>query len=82
MSKNQNHIRIDPERCKGCGVCVNGCPRECISIGSTLNKMGYTAAQFEQKGCVACGVCFYSCPEFGAISVYKAQRDPAKETHT
>jgi len=69
--ENENYITINPSRCKGCGVCIESCPKDCIVLGSELNQMGYRYAQFEQPGCIACGLCFYCSPEFGCITVYK-----------
>ena len=66
-----NLISINVNRCKGCGVCIASCPKDCITLGAELNRMGYRYARFEQHGCTACGLCFYCCPEFGAITVYK-----------
>ena len=71
---NENYVEITSSRCKGCGVCVQTCPKECLVLGSEINKLGYQYARFEQNGCVACGMCFYSCPEFGAIKVYKKDK--------
>lgn len=73
----QNHIRIDPTRCKGCGVCIVTCPKDCLALGSELNRMGYHYARFEQPGCTACGLCFFCCPEFGAITVYQQSSLPS-----
>ena len=70
---DHSYVSINPRRCKGCGVCVVSCPKECIVLGAELNQMGYRYARFEKPGCIACGLCFYCCPEFGAITVYKKQ---------
>jgi len=70
-AEDRNHVSVDPKRCKGCGVCIVTCPKECLVLGSELNRMGYRYARFEQPGCTACGLCFFCCPEFGAITVYK-----------
>ena len=70
MSKN--FVKIEPSECKGCRLCVETCPKKCMSIGSEVNNIGYQYARFdEDKGCTACGLCFYVCPELGAITVYK-----------
>ncbi|OVE78130.1 hypothetical protein BVX99_00590 [bacterium F16] len=74
----KNHIQIKPNNCKGCGVCVAACPKDCIAIGEDINTMGYKYAQFRQNDCVACGMCFYSCPEFGTITVYRPPKPPKK----
>ncbi|MBN1363494.1 MAG: 4Fe-4S binding protein [Syntrophaceae bacterium] len=52
-------FKIDKEKCVGCGVCVNVCPQEAISIVD--NK-----ARIDADKCVDCGRCVQVCPQ-GAI---------------
>jgi len=66
-----NFVTIQSSECKGCRLCVEACPKECLVIGSAMNEIGYQYAKFEQKNCTACGFCFYACPEPGAITVHK-----------
>ena len=54
-------IYIDPELCRGCGVCVSVCPQDALSI---LNDK----AVLDVLMCDACNLCISNCPE-GAISV-------------
>jgi NAD-dependent dihydropyrimidine dehydrogenase PreA subunit len=68
-----NHIIIEPGECKGCRLCVEACPKDCIIIGSQINVLGYQHAHFAKGGCTACGLCYYVCPEPGAITVISAQ---------
>jgi ferredoxin len=48
---------IDPQACTGCGICVERCPTDAIS----LNKAGW--AQRDESACLGCGVCSRFCPE-------------------
>jgi 2-oxoglutarate ferredoxin oxidoreductase subunit delta len=68
-------VRIDKERCKGCGLCIEFCPRDSISLSEELNLKGYFVALFtasadDGAGCNGCGVCALMCPDV-AIEVEK-----------
>lgn len=66
-----NFAVVSTDLCKGCRLCVETCPRGCLEIGNSINKLGYQNARFASLTCTACGLCFYACPEPGAITVYK-----------
>lgn len=71
----KNYVKINSEECKGCRLCEDACPNECLSMGSNINKMGYQYIEFKKEKCVACGICYYVCPEFGAITVIKEVKE-------
>lgn len=69
--KVRAHVKILPELCKGCELCVSACPSGNIAMSSELNRNGYHPAIFTYNGtrgpCSACGLCYWVCPDF-AIS--------------
>jgi 2-oxoglutarate ferredoxin oxidoreductase subunit delta len=67
----RGNILIDSEECKGCGLCVESCPPECLELLPELNAYGVHPAHYSGDGCTGCGICFYCCPEPGAITVYR-----------
>jgi len=71
------HVSIDKERCKGCGFCVEFCPREVIIMTSELSPKGYTLPVVENEdNCLACGFCEAICPEFAMkVSTNTTQAD-------
>lgn len=55
------HIKIDPEKCKGCGICAKNCPVKAIS-GDIKS-----AHKIDPSICIKCKECITKCP-FKAIS--------------
>lgn len=64
-------IIITADRCKGCLLCIEGCPKGEIEPGVKINKYGYNVVDFKNKGlCNACTLCAIVCPD-AAIEVYE-----------
>ncbi|NMC54534.1 MAG: 4Fe-4S binding protein [Chloroflexi bacterium] len=57
-------VRIDEEKCSGCGLCV----KVCKGAPLTMRDGKPTVDQTRLFGCIACGKCVVVCPE-DAISV-------------
>jgi len=58
-------FKIDFERCKGCSLCVDACPKKIVVMQSKrLNKNGYyTAECTDDSACTSCALCATMCPD-------------------
>ena len=63
-------ISIDRELCKGCGLCIEFCPKKLVVLSDKLNAAGYQPAEAKEiADCSGCASCATVCPEV-AIEVY------------
>ena len=70
------HI-IDSNRCKGCGLCVEVCPKHVLEIAKEVNAKGYFPAyQARPEDCVFCTTCCIMCPDV-AITITETADEPA-----
>ena len=37
-------IEVDEDRCKGCELCINFCPKKVIAVADHFNRLGYRPA--------------------------------------
>ena len=58
-------MKVDFDRCKGCGLCVTACPKKIIALATdVLNQKGYHPAMIiDQEKCIACAMCALMCPD-------------------
>lgn len=73
----QGRVYLIPERCKGCGICVELCPREVLEVSEQTNAKGYHLPEIvmgKEKACVHCEFCTLVCPEF---AIFTLQADEA-----
>ena len=65
-------IIVKINTCKGCGLCVEACPRKIIGFSKDkLNDKGYHPAELlSPEKCIGCAMCAIMCPDC-AITVEK-----------
>lgn len=62
-------VYILEERCKGCGYCIEYCPKQILEFSSKFNKKGYHPPDIiSTDNCVNCHYCEIICPEFAIFS--------------
>jgi 2-oxoglutarate ferredoxin oxidoreductase subunit delta len=60
-----NKVTFNTDLCKGCGLCVEACPKKIITLAAdVLNKKGYHPACItDAEKCIACAMCATMCPD-------------------
>ena len=72
MAKNKR-LEINPDWCKGCGICVAFCPKRVLELDANSR---ITVARLDD--CIYCGDCEIRCPDF-AIAVIRESTDETAE---
>lgn len=62
-------VHIIEERCKGCGFCIEYCPKNVLEFSDKFNSKGYHPPYAKhEENCVNCGLCELICPDFAIWS--------------
>jgi ferredoxin len=69
-----DNIMLRPELCILCGLCVDVCPLDCISIVRADHIGAGTADQsalvIDEELCIRCGLCVNRCPPAALVMVH------------
>lgn len=67
-------VRVNPDYCKGCQLCIISCPRKVLEEGSELSERGYVPPVVKRpercanwrrtdKRKAVCEMCILTCPD-------------------
>ena len=74
-----DNVMLTPELCILCGLCVDVCPYDCISIvradHAGVGVASQSALLLDEEACIRCGLCVNRCPP-GALSMAHAEEVP------
>lgn len=57
-NKNSQKLKIVDELCKGCGICVEFCPKKVLGLEHDVVKV------LKEEDCIKCGQCELRCPDY------------------
>ncbi|MBN1271272.1 MAG: 4Fe-4S binding protein [Candidatus Aminicenantes bacterium] len=79
LKATKGEIHIIRDRCKGCGFCVEYCPKDVLALSDEFNIKGYHPPFVENEdNCVYCQLCENICPEFAIFVTKKEEEDVEK----
>jgi len=69
-------IHIIKDQCKGCGFCIQFCPKKVLEESEEINARGIHPPKIvDEDNCIICGFCTAVCPDFAIFVIEK----PCKE---
>jgi 2-oxoglutarate ferredoxin oxidoreductase subunit delta len=67
-------ITIDSDLCKGCGICIEACPKKVYVLSKSRNSYGSASPEAAFKNqCIICRLCEKLCPD-AAINVEEERK--------
>lgn len=64
-------VKIDPDKCKSCRLCIAACPKNIMSLSEQKNVQGFELAVcIDEEKCIGCKACAEVCPDV-AIEIIK-----------
>ncbi|HNQ34822.1 MAG TPA: 4Fe-4S dicluster domain-containing protein [bacterium] len=74
MGKTGFEVKIDIERCKGCGLCLAFCARGRLVLSETKNRRGchYVRVRPDGQACNGCLRCALICPD-AALEIIRVE---------
>lgn len=68
----QAEIHIIKDRCKGCGFCIEFCPRDVLETSEEFNVRGVHPPKVkDETRCTLCHFCTAVCPDFAIFTLEK-----------
>jgi len=65
-------VHLIKDRCKGCGFCIEFCPKEVLEESNEINARGVHPPRVrDESRCALCGFCSAVCPDFAIFTTEK-----------
>jgi 2-oxoglutarate ferredoxin oxidoreductase subunit delta len=83
LKPTKGEIHINKDRCKGCGFCVEYCPRDVLELSQDFNSKGYHPPYVKhEEDCCYCQLCETICPEFAIFVTIKKKEEKGEKVES
>ena len=67
-------IHLAKDQCKGCGYCIEFCPKKVFEEANEINARGvHPPKVVKESDCILCGFCTAVCPDFAMFVTEKTE---------
>ncbi len=74
LKQTRGKVHINPNWCKGCGFCVQFCPKKVLDMSPEFNAKGYHPPYVKNPdACHDCMFCQMICPEFSIYVIMEEE---------
>jgi len=75
VQQAQAEIHLLKDQCKGCGYCIEYCPRKVLEESEEINARGVRPPKVvDNSKCIICSFCTAICPDFAIFVEEKPTR--------
>ncbi len=68
-------IHLLKDECKGCGYCIEFCPKKVLEESDEINARGVHPPRIvDESKCIICSFCSAVCPDFAIFVVEKPSK--------
>jgi 2-oxoglutarate ferredoxin oxidoreductase subunit delta len=69
-------IHLLKDECKGCGYCIEYCPKKVLEESDEINARGvHPPRVVDESKCINCSFCSAVCPDFAVFVVEKKTKE-------
>ncbi len=76
----KGRVCVQEDLCKGCGFCIDFCPKDVLAAASHYNAKGYHPPELiDPEECIMCRFCELVCPDFSIWTEQPEQEGQEQE---
>jgi 2-oxoglutarate ferredoxin oxidoreductase subunit delta len=79
LKRPKAEIHLVKDQCKGCGYCIEFCPRKVFEESDEINARGVHPPRIvDETKCTLCRFCTTICPDFAVYVVEKQSEETSR----